>query len=129
MTIEMAGVVREYRVGGQPVRALDRISLQLAGGQFVAVVGPSGAGKSTLLHLLGALDSPDSGSILFDGEEIGRLGDEAQSRFRHRRVGFVFQFFNLLPTLSAWENVAIPRLLDGVRLGRARPDALRLLER
>ncbi|ATO64298.2 ABC transporter ATP-binding protein [Mycobacterium avium] len=129
MTIEMAGVVREYRVGGQPVRALDRISLQLAGGQFVAVVGPSGAGKSTLLHLLGALDSPDSGSILFDGEEIGRLGDEAQSRFRHRRVGFVFQFFNLLPTLSAWENVAIPRLLDGVRLGRARPDALRLLDR
>ncbi|GAB4685424.1 ABC transporter ATP-binding protein [Mycobacterium avium] len=129
MTIEMAGVVREYRVGGQLVRALDRISLQLAGGQFVAVVGPSGAGKSTLLHLLGALDSPDSGSILFDGEEIGRLGDEAQSRFRHRRVGFVFQFFNLLPTLSAWENVAIPRLLDGVRLGRARPDALRLLER
>ncbi|ELP44123.1 hypothetical protein D522_24016, partial [Mycobacterium avium subsp. paratuberculosis S5] len=125
----MAGVVREYRVGGQPVRALDRISLQLAGGQFVAVVGPSGAGKSTLLHLLGALDSPDSGSIRFDGEEIGRLGDEAQSRFRHRRVGFVFQSFNLLPTLSAWENVAIPRLLDGVRLGRARPDALRLLDR
>lgn len=129
MTIELAGVVRGYRVGGQPVRALNGISLQLAGGQFVAVVGPSGAGKSTLLHLLGALDSPDSGSILFDGEEIGRLGDEAQSRFRHRRVGFVFQFFNLLPTLSAWENVAIPRLLDGVRLGRAKPDALRLLDR
>lgn len=129
MTIELRNVVREYRVGGQTVRALDDISLRLADEQFVAVVGPSGAGKSTLLHLLGALDSPDSGSIAFDGEEIGRLRDEQQSRFRHHRVGFVFQFFNLLPTLSAWENVAIPRLLDGVRLGRAMPDAIRLLER
>lgn len=129
MTIELRNVVREYRVGGQTVRALDDISLRLADEQFVAVVGPSGAGKSTLLHLLGALDSPDSGSIAFDGEEIGRLRDEQQSRFRHHRVGFVFQFFNLLPTLSAWENVAIPRLLDGVRLGRAKPDAIRLLER
>jgi putative ABC transport system ATP-binding protein len=82
-----------------------------------------------LLHLLGALDSPDSGSITFDGKEIGRLGDEQQSEFRHYRVGFVFQFFNLLPTLSAWENVAVPKLLDGVRLGKAKPDAVRLLER
>lgn len=129
MTIELRGVVREYRVGGQTVRALDDVSLRLADEQFVSVVGPSGAGKSTLLHLLGALDSPDSGSIAFDGEEIGRLGDEQQSRFRHHRVGFIFQFFNLLPTLSAWENVAIPKLLDGVRLGRAKPDAIRLLDR
>ncbi|OMC20116.1 ABC transporter ATP-binding protein [Mycobacterium colombiense] len=129
MTIELRDVVREYTVGGQSVRALDEVSLRLDDGQFVAVVGPSGAGKSTLLHLLGALDSPDSGSIAFDGEEIGRLRDEEQSRFRHRRVGFIFQFFNLLPTLSAWENVAIPQLLDGVRLGRAKPDAIRLLDR
>lgn len=129
MAIELRSVVREYRVGGQPVRALDGISLRLADGQFVAVVGPSGAGKSTLLHLLGALDSPDSGSIVFDGEEIGRLSDEQQSRFRHHRVGFIFQFFNLLPTLSAWENVAIPKLLDGVRLGAAKPEAMRLLDR
>ncbi len=129
MTIELRNVVREYRVGGQTVRALDGISLRLGGGQFVSVVGPSGAGKSTLLHLLGALDSPDSGSITFDGEEIGRLGDEQQSEFRHRRVGFIFQFFNLLPTLSAWENVAVPKLLGGVRLGKAKPDAIRLLDR
>jgi putative ABC transport system ATP-binding protein len=122
-------VVREYKLGGQSVRALDEISLRLEGGQFVSVVGPSGAGKSTLLHLLGALDSPNSGSITFDGDEISRLGDEQQSKFRHHRVGFVFQFFNLLPTLSAWENVAIPRLLDGVRLGKAKPDAVRLLDR
>jgi putative ABC transport system ATP-binding protein len=129
LTIELRDVVREYRVGGQSVRALDDISLELDGGQFTSIVGPSGAGKSTLLHLLGALDSPDSGSITFDGEEIGRLSDEQQSEFRHHRVGFIFQFFNLLPTLSAWENVAIPKLLDGVRLGRAKPDAIRLLDR
>jgi putative ABC transport system ATP-binding protein len=129
LTIELRDVVREYRVGGQSVRALDEISLRLEGGQFVSVVGPSGAGKSTLLHLLGALDSPDSGSITFDGDEIGRLSDGQQSEFRHHRVGFVFQFFNLLPTLSAWENVAVPKLLDGVRLGKAKPDAVRLLDR
>jgi putative ABC transport system ATP-binding protein len=129
LTIELCDVVREYRVGGQTIRALDEISLGLQGGQFASIVGPSGAGKSTLLHLLGALDSPDSGSITFDGDEIGRLSDEQQSHFRHHRVGFIFQFFNLLPTLSAWENVAIPKLLDGVRLSRARPDAIRLLNR
>jgi putative ABC transport system ATP-binding protein len=129
LTIELRDVVREYKVGGQTVRALDEISLRLTGGQFVSIIGPSGAGKSTLLHLLGALDSPDSGSITFDGKEIGRLGDEQQSAFRHHRVGFVFQFFNLLPTLSAWENVAVPKLLDGVRLGKVKPQAVQLLDR
>ncbi|OCB60189.1 ABC transporter ATP-binding protein [Mycobacterium vulneris] len=129
MAIELRDVVREYQVGGQTVRALDEISLRLTGGQFVSIIGPSGAGKSTLLHLLGALDSPDSGSITFDGEEIGRLGDEQQSAFRHHRVGFIFQFFNLLPTLSAWENVAVPKLLDGVRLGKVKQEAVELLDR
>jgi putative ABC transport system ATP-binding protein len=129
LTIELRDVVREYQIGGQTVRALDQISLRFTGGQFVSVVGPSGAGKSTLLHLLGALDSPDSGSITFDGDEIGHLSDEQQSAFRHRRVGFVFQFFNLLPTMSAWENVAVPKLLDGVRLGKVKSDAIRLLDR
>lgn len=129
LAIELRDVVREYRIGGQTVRALDEISLRFTGGQFASVVGPSGAGKSTLLHLLGALDSPDSGSITFNGAEIGCLGDEQQSVFRHHRVGFVFQFFNLLPNLSAWENVAVPKLLDGVRLGKVKPDAVRLLDR
>jgi putative ABC transport system ATP-binding protein len=129
LTIELRDVVRQYQVGGQAVRALGGVSLQFEGGQFVSIVGPSGAGKSTMLHLLGALDSPDSGSIVFDGAEIGHLSDEQRSRFRHHRVGFVFQFFNLLPTLSAWENVAVPKLLDGVRLGSVRSDAVRLLER
>lgn len=129
LVIELRRVTREYRVGRRNVRALDNVDLRLVGGHFVSIVGPSGAGKSTLLHLLGALDSPDSGSIIFDGEEIGRLSDQQQSAFRHHRVGFIFQFFNLLPTLSAWENVAVPKLLDGVRLGKAKPDAVRLLDR
>jgi putative ABC transport system ATP-binding protein len=129
LTVELRDVVREYTVGGQTVRALDGISLRLSGGQFVAIVGPSGAGKSTLLHLLGALDSPDSGSITFAGKEIARLTDVQQSEFRHHQVGFIFQFFNLLPTLSAWENVAVPKLLDGVRLGKVKAEAVRLLDR
>ncbi|WP_413784766.1 ABC transporter ATP-binding protein [Mycolicibacter kumamotonensis] len=129
LTVELRDVVREYRVGGHTVRALNGINLRLRGGQFVSVIGPSGAGKSTLLHLLGALDAPDTGSIGFGGEEIGGLDDAARSEFRHHRVGFVFQFFNLLPTLSAWENVALPKLLADVRLSKAKPEALRLLER
>ncbi|KAA0022847.1 ABC transporter ATP-binding protein [Antrihabitans cavernicola] len=126
--IELTQVTRHYRVGGQQVTALDGISLEVGSGLFVSVVGPSGAGKSTLLHLLGALDSPDSGSIRFEGEEIGSLDDERQSAFRRHKVGFIFQFFNLLPTLSAWENVAVPTLLDGVRLRTAKPAALALLD-
>src|SRR6201998_1712733 len=129
LTIALRDVVREYRVGGQCVRALDGISLRFGGGQFVSVVGPAGGGERPLLRLLGALDPPDAGSITFDGDEIGHLSDEQQSEFRHHRVGFVFQFFNLLPTLSAWENVAVPKLLDGVRLGKVKPDAVRLLDR
>ena len=129
LKIELRDVVRQYRVGDQDVRALDGVSLEFGGGQFVSIVGPSGAGKSTMLHLLGALDAPDSGSIIFDGSEIGRLSDQQRSTFRHHRVGFVFQFFNLLPTLSAWENVAVPKLLDGVRLGKVKSDAVRQLER
>ncbi|MFX0581087.1 ABC transporter ATP-binding protein [Nocardia nepalensis] len=120
--------MRTYQVGGQQVRAVDDIDLTLDGGGFVSIVGPSGAGKSTLLHLLGALDSPDSGSIRFGGEEIASLDDDRQSEFRRHQVGFVFQFFNLLPTLSAWENVAIPKLLDGVALKKAKPAALALLD-
>lgn len=127
MMLEMTNVTKTYRVGGQTVRALDSISLALDGGEFVSVVGPSGAGKSTLLHLLGALDRPDSGSIRFHGEEIGDLKDDQQSEFRRHSVGFVFQFFNLLPTMTAWENVAVPSLLDGGRMSKVKSRALDLL--
>jgi putative ABC transport system ATP-binding protein len=125
--LTMTDVTKAYRIGGQTVRALDSISLTLAGGEFVSVVGPSGAGKSTLLHLLGALDTPDSGSIRFQGKEIGDLNDDEQSEFRRHSVGFVFQFFNLLPTMTAWENVAVPKLLDGARMAKVKSRALDLL--
>ncbi|MGX1773220.1 ABC transporter ATP-binding protein [Nocardia brasiliensis] len=127
--LELSGVTKEYRVGGQSVRALDGIDLRIETGEFTSIIGPSGSGKSTLLHLLGALDTPDTGSIRFQGNEIGALDDERQSEFRRHRVGFVFQFFNLLPTMSAWENVAIPKLLDGTGLRKAKPRALELLDR
>jgi putative ABC transport system ATP-binding protein len=127
LRVQLTNVVRQYRAGGQLVRALDGLNLQIYGGEFTAIVGPSGAGKSTLLHLLGALDSPDSGSIRFDGAEIAAMTDDQQSTFRRHKVGFIFQFFNLLPTLTAWENVAIPMLLDGHKLKHVRQDAIQLL--
>lgn len=127
--IEAVDLVREYRMGDERVRALDNLNLTLDGGQFVSIVGPSGAGKSTLLHVVGALDVPDSGTIRVDGEDIGRLSDDEQSEFRRRKVGFIFQFFNLVPTMSAWENVALPRLLDSTPLRKSKADAIDLLER
>jgi putative ABC transport system ATP-binding protein len=128
LMLEMTEVTKTYRIGGQTVRALDGITLSLTGGEFVSVVGPSGAGKSTLLHLLGALDRPNSGSIQFLGKEIGHLNDELQSEFRRNSVGFVFQFFNLLPTMAAWENVAVPKLLDGAKMTKVKSRALDLLD-
>ncbi len=125
--LELTDVSKTYRIGGQTVRALDGISLALAGGNFVSVVGPSGSGKSTLLHLVGALDRPDSGSIRFRGKEIGDLDDDAQSEFRRCSVGFIFQFFNLLPAMAAWENVAVPKLLEGARMSKLKSRALELL--
>jgi putative ABC transport system ATP-binding protein len=125
--LEMTHVTKTYQVGGQTVRALDSIDLTLHGGEFVSIVGPSGAGKSTLLHMLGALDRPDAGSIRFRGNEIGDLNDQTQSEFRRHSVGFVFQFFNLLPTMTAWENVAVPKLLDGARMSKVKSHALDLL--
>jgi putative drug exporter of the RND superfamily len=125
--LELAEVSKTYQLGGQTVRALDSITLALSAGEFVSVVGPSGSGKSTLLHLLGALDRPDSGSIRFQGKDIGDLDDYERSEFRRRSVGFVFQFFNLLPTMAAWENVAVPMLLDGARMSKVKSRALELL--
>jgi putative ABC transport system ATP-binding protein len=127
LSVELTDVVRQYEAGGHTVRALDGLCLTIDGGQFTSIVGPSGAGKSTLLHLLGALDSPDSGSIRFDGVEIAAMTDDQQSTFRRNKVGFIFQFFNLLPTLSAWENVAIPTLLGGQSLRQVKSKAIALL--
>lgn len=116
-------------MGQEKVRALDGLNLSLDARQFVSIVGPSGAGKSTLLHVLGALDVPDSGSIIVDGLDLAKLSEDGQAEFRRNRVGFIFQFFNLIPTMSAWENVALPRLLDGKSLRSAKNESIELLDR
>ncbi|MGC0366675.1 putative ABC transport system ATP-binding protein [Rhodococcus sp. 27YEA15] len=126
--LELRGISKAYSIGGQTVQALDSVDLTFEAGTFSAIVGPSGAGKSTLLHILGALDTPDSGSVTFQGQDIQSFGDNQLSEFRRHKVGFVFQFFNLLPTMSAWENVALPMLLDGGTFRAAKPRALELLE-
>ena len=113
--IAVRGVEKVYRQGDAEVRALAGVTLDIARGDFVAIMGPSGSGKSTLLHLMGGLDSPTAGEIVIDGTSISRMTDDEITIFRRRRIGFIFQFFNLLPTYSAEENVALPFLLDGRR--------------
>jgi putative ABC transport system ATP-binding protein len=110
MIIDMQEITRIYDLGGQPVRAADGISLQVEAGEFVAVVGPSGSGKSTLMNLLACLDTPSSGRYFLDGVEVGRLDDDALSRVRNHKVGLVFQSYNLLPRMTALENVELPLL-------------------
>lgn len=120
---------RDYRMGIESVHALDGISFEVDAGTFVSVMGPSGSGKSTLLHLVGGLDRPTGGKVLLDGRNLAALDDESLTTLRRRELGFIFQFFNLLPTLSAWENVALPLLLDGKKLSDTKPRAVELLER
>jgi putative ABC transport system ATP-binding protein len=116
MPLLVADRVRKtYPGGDSPVEAVRDISLSVEPGEFVAIVGPSGCGKSTFLHLCGGMDRPTSGSIALEGRRLDALDDEALTRVRRERVGFVFQFFNLLPTLTLAENIALPLLLAGVR--------------
>jgi len=126
--VEARGLVKTYDTGGPLVVALDGVDLRIRRGEFVAVMGPSGCGKSTLLNLLAGLDRPTAGEVWFDGEQIDQLSESALAKLRRRRLGFVFQFFNLLPTLSAGENIGLPLLLIGRRRGEARRTAARLLE-
>jgi putative ABC transport system ATP-binding protein len=127
--VEVHEAVKEYGRGHHAIRALDGVSVTVDPGELLCVMGPSGSGKSTLLHLMGGLDTPTRGRIMVRGRDLAELNDEELTDFRRHEVGFVFQFFNLLPTLSAWENVAVPRLLDGQRLGRCRDEAAALLDK
>ncbi len=102
-----------YGSGDTQVKALDGVNLSVEQGEFVAIVGTSGSGKSTLLHMLGGLDRPTSGSVMVDGKDIFSLKDEALTIFRRRKIGFVFQSYNLVPVLSVWENIILPIQLDG----------------
>jgi putative ABC transport system ATP-binding protein len=117
--LEAQDLRRVYSDGETSVEALRNVNLQLDRGDFVAIVGPSGCGKSSLLHLCGAMDRPSSGTIMFEDEALERLDDDRLTRLRRERIGFVFQFFNLLPTLTVAENVALPLLLAGTRSQQA----------
>jgi putative ABC transport system ATP-binding protein len=126
--VRLEQVVKAYRQGARELRALDGVTLAVGRGEFVAVMGPSGSGKSTLLHLIGGLDAPTAGEVWVDGRPLSTMSDDQVTVFRRRHVGFVFQFFNLLPTLTAEENVAYPLLLDGRPRGDVLPRAARALE-
>jgi putative ABC transport system ATP-binding protein len=125
--IRLVNVSKIYNGVAGPVTALGNVSLEVAPGAFAALMGPSGCGKSTLLHLAAGVDLPTSGEVWVDGRSLVRLSDSALSRFRRDRVGIVYQFYNLLPTLSAWENVALPSLLAGAAPKQARERALNVL--
>jgi putative ABC transport system ATP-binding protein len=112
--ISIAELVRVFEVGEHLVRALDGVSLEIADGEHVAIMGPSGSGKSTLLHILGLLDRPTSGRYRLDGRDVTDLGDDEQARTRREKIGFVFQFFHLVPYLTAAENVELPMMLAGM---------------
>jgi putative ABC transport system ATP-binding protein len=108
--IAIRGLRKTYQMGDESVHALAGVDLEFQRGEFVAILGPSGSGKSTLMHILGFMDTPTEGSIVFEGEEVARLGADRRAWYRSNRVGFVFQSFNLLPRLTVLENVALPLL-------------------
>ncbi len=128
VVLEAKEVSKNYQMGEVTVRALDAVGFSVEKGEFVAVMGPSGSGKSTLLHLLGGLDEPSGGEIVLAGEPISHLSDDEVTRVRRQKVGFIFQFYNLVPTLTAEENVALPLLIDGKSVAAYREKILGLLE-
>ena len=126
--VGLRDVVRTYHRGGEEVRALRGVSLSVEPGQFVVITGPSGSGKSTLLHIMAGLDRPSAGDVLLDGQPLSSMSDDDLTLRRRRGIGFIFQFFHLLPTLSATDNVGLPLLLDGHPADRIRDEALRALD-
>ncbi len=127
--IRLDAVTREFRLGDQPVRALDNVSLTIAAGEYVSVMGPSGSGKSTLLNALGLLDRPDAGEYWLDGNATRTLREEARAALRRRLIGFVFQSYHLVPRLTARENVELPLILAEVPPRQRKPQVDEMLER
>jgi putative ABC transport system ATP-binding protein len=125
--IELSGISRTFDMGGRPVRALMDVHEVVAAGEHLAVMGPSGSGKSTLLHILGCLDRPSAGSYRLEGREVAGLGDDELTRVRRHEIGFVFQFFHLVPRLTALENVELPMLFAGLARAERRRRAERAL--
>jgi putative ABC transport system ATP-binding protein len=127
--IEAVNLTKIYGCGDTAVTALDHVHLKIEAGQFTAVMGPSGCGKSTLLNLLGALDRPSDGQVMIAGKPMEELSDDALAEMRRRKIGFVFQFYNLIPVLTALENAALPLTLDGAPEDQAHQKAVEWLQK
>jgi putative ABC transport system ATP-binding protein len=127
--IETRNLFKQFGTGDVAVEVLRGVNLTIEPGEFVALMGPSGSGKSTLMSIIGGIEPPTSGQVILDGIDIGKLDDDQRTLLRRRKIGFVFQAFNLIPTLSALENVALPLELDSIPWQQARERALRALER
>ena len=119
MILTIRDLVKHYNDGGSVVKAVDHIDLEVQKGDFVAIVGKSGSGKSTLLNLIGSLDRPDSGQVIIDGKNVFRMKDDQLACFRRQKIGFIFQNYNLIPSLNVWENVVLPIGLDNRRVNTA----------
>ncbi len=126
--IELVNVVKKYRIGAYEVPALRGVSLRVERGEFVTIMGPSGSGKSTLLYMIGCLDKPTSGKVIIDGVDTSKLDDRRLTDLRREKIGFVFQQYYLLPTLTALENVELPMVFSGVPKGERERKARKLLE-
>jgi len=126
--VELRNVSKIYRVGDEEIRALDDVSLDIEAGEFISIIGPSGSGKSTLMHILGCLDSPTKGTIKLDGTMIEKATPVQLAGIRNRKIGFVFQFFNLLPKLSVLQNVELPMVYSDVPSGERRQRAMEALQ-
>ena len=127
--IAMQDITKIYTIGGEEVRALDGATLSIREGEFVSIIGPSGSGKSTLMNIIGCLDIADSGSYVLDGQAIEKYSERQLARIRNRKIGFVFQGFNLLSRMTAEENVELPLIYQGLRLGERRERVHEALER
>ena len=128
IAVEGKHIAKDFRLGDTTTKVLKDISLQVMQGEFVSIMGPSGSGKSTLLYILGGLDAPTCGQVLLDGTDISQFGDEKMSRIRRQKIGFVFQFYNLIPNLNVEENILLPLLLDGKKAGGYRKEVNQILE-
>lgn len=126
--VEGRHIIKNFRLGDTVTEVLRDVSLQVMPGEFVSIMGPSGSGKSTLLYILGGLDTPTGGRVLLNGTDISSFGDEKMSVLRRRNIGFVFQFYNLIPNLNVEENIMLPLLLDGQKMERCKDRLDRILE-
>ena len=126
--VELRNVSKIYYLGGEEIRALDDVSLDIESGEFISIIGPSGSGKSTLMHILGCLDSPTKGTITLDGTMIQDASTAQLARIRNQKIGFVFQFFNLLPKLNVLQNVELPMIYSGASARERRQRAMKALE-